>query len=47
MKTGVIVYVVGTEGLDDTIDFEEAGKRLEAGFAIKAYPPAIHMFRLN
>lgn len=28
MKTGVIVYVVGTEGLDDTIDFEEAGKRL-------------------
>lgn len=28
MKTGVIVYVVGKESLDDTIDFEEAGKRL-------------------
>jgi hypothetical protein len=28
MKTGVIVYVVGKESLNDTIDFEEAGKRL-------------------
>jgi len=28
MKTGVIVYVVGKENLNDTIDFEEAGKRL-------------------
>ena len=29
MKTGVIVYVVGKESLDDAIDFEEAGKRLD------------------
>lgn len=29
MKTGVIVYVVGKESLDDTIDFEEAGKGLD------------------
>ena len=28
MKTGVIVYVVGKESLDDTIDFEESVKRL-------------------
>ena len=28
MKTGVIVYVVGKESLNGTIDFEEAGKRL-------------------
>jgi len=28
MKTGVIVYVVGKESLNDTIDFEEAGKGL-------------------
>ena len=29
MKTGVIVYVVGKESLNDTIDFEEAGKGLD------------------
>jgi hypothetical protein len=29
MKTGVIVYVVGKESLDDIIDFEEAGKGLD------------------
>lgn len=29
MKTGVIVYVVGKDSLDDTIDFEEGGKRLK------------------
>ena len=29
MKTGVIVYVVGKDSLDDTIDFEEAGKKLK------------------
>lgn len=28
MKTGVIVYVVGKESMDDKIDFEEACKRL-------------------
>ncbi len=28
MKTGVIIYVVGKESLNDTIDFEEASKRL-------------------
>jgi len=28
MKTGVIVYVVGKESLNDTIDFEEASKNL-------------------
>ena len=29
MKTGVIVYLVGKESLNDEIDFEEAQKRLE------------------
>jgi len=29
VKTGVIVYVLGKESLDDTIDFEEAGKKLK------------------
>jgi len=29
MKTGIIVYVVGKESLDDTVDFEEAGKGLD------------------
>jgi len=29
MKTGVIVYLVGRKSLDDTIDFEEAKKRLK------------------
>jgi len=29
VKTGVIVYLVGKESLDDTIDFEEAEKRLK------------------
>lgn len=29
MKTGVIVYLVGKKSLDDTIDFEEAKKRLK------------------
>jgi len=29
MKTGVIVYLVGKESLDDTIDFEEAQKKLK------------------
>jgi len=29
MKTGVIVYLVGKESLDDIIDFEEAGKGLD------------------
>jgi hypothetical protein len=28
MKTGVIVYLVGKKSLDDTIDFEEAEKKL-------------------
>ncbi len=28
MKTGVIIYVAGMEGLDDRIDFEEAAQRL-------------------
>ena len=28
MKTGVIVYLVGKKSLDDSINFEEAGKRL-------------------
>ena len=29
MKTGVIVYLVGNRSLDDTVDFEEAKKRLK------------------
>ena len=29
MKTGVIIYVVGKESLDDTIDLEDAGKGLD------------------
>jgi 3-mercaptopyruvate sulfurtransferase SseA len=29
MKTGVIIYVAGMEGLDDRIDFEEAAQRLD------------------
>jgi len=29
MKTGVIIYVVGIEGLDYPNDFEEAAKRLD------------------
>ena len=28
MKTGVIIYVVGKESLNDAIDFEEASKNL-------------------
>jgi hypothetical protein len=29
MKTGIIIYLVGKESLDDSIDFEEAGKKLK------------------
>jgi len=29
MKTEVILYVVGRESLNDTIDFEEAGKQID------------------
>jgi hypothetical protein len=29
MKTGVIVYLVGKQSLDDEIDFEEVEKRLK------------------
>lgn len=29
MKTGIIIYLVGKQSLDDSIDFEEAGKKLK------------------
>jgi len=29
MKTGVIVYLVGKQSLDDEIDFEQVKKRLK------------------